>query len=166
MRNRLRLAAMSLWIAAGVAVFAQRPGDVVRWSVKQDVLRVKPGQTVTFELTGDVAPGWKLYALTQPKGGPLPLTLTVGKGKPFEIRATGVTAPVPAVHQDPNFDLPTRQYQGKVVLGVPLVAKPGASAGRHVVPVDVTFQSCSETICLRPFTQTVQLQVAVGGQSP
>ena len=160
MTRVIQLAAM-IALSATVAVLAQRPTDVVKWSVTSSGRDVKLGDTVKVEVTADVAPGWHLYALTQPKGGPNPLKIAVAKGQPFEIKAAEIAAPAPEVTRDANFDLETRQYDGKVVFTVPVSAARTATAGRHEVPLEITFQACGNGICLRPFTQTLPVSLAV-----
>jgi DsbC/DsbD-like thiol-disulfide interchange protein len=154
-------AATILALTATVGVLAQRPTDVVKWSVADGVRDVKLGATVKVEVTADVAPGWHLYALTQPKGGPNPLKIAVAKGQPFEIKASAITAPAPDVTKDANFDLETQQYDGKVVFTVPVSAAKTAPAGHQKVPIEITFQACGNGICLRPFTQTLPVNFSV-----
>jgi hypothetical protein len=116
---------------------------------------------VKVQLTADVEPGWHLYALTQPKGGPVPLSMVVGKGRPFEIKARDIEAPPPRVEPDPNFSLDTHQHEGKVLFSLPVSAKRDATPGKHTVPIDITFQACGNGICLRPFTQTLPVDITV-----
>ena len=161
MNRGIRLAAAVFVLGAGTSVFAQRPTDVVKWSVTDSVRDVKPGGVVKVALTADVAPGWHLYALTQPKGGPNPLKIAIAKGQPFDIAAADITAPAPAVTKDDNFGLETRQYDGKVVFTVPVSAARTAPSAQHEVPIEITFQACGNGICLRPFTQTLPVALTV-----
>ena len=161
MRRNASLLALALVIAAGAHVGAQRPADVVRWSSKATDVAVKAGATVPVEITADVQEGWHLYALSQPKSGPIPLLFAVAKGKPFEIRGKDIVAPKADVVKDPNFDLETHQYDGKVTFRIPVSAARTATPGAHSVPVEITFQACGNGICLRPFTQTLPIDVTV-----
>ena len=161
MRSNASRLALALVIAAGTTASAQRPADVVRWSAKAADVVVKAGATVPVEITADVQEGWHLYALSQPKSGPIPLAFAVAKGKPFEIRTRDIVAPKAEVVKDPNFDLETHQYDGKVIFRIPLSAVRAAAPGAHSVPVEITFQACGNGICLRPFTQTLPIDVTV-----
>ncbi len=160
MTRAIQLAAV-MALSATVAVLAQRPTDVVKWSVTESARNVKLEGTVRIELIADVATGWHLYALTQPKGGPNPLKIAVAKGQPFEVKAAEIAAPAPDVTKDANFDLETRQYDGRVVFTVPVSAARTATAGPYEVPLEITFQACGNGICLRPFTQTLPVKHAV-----
>src|SRR5687768_10221268 len=112
MRRNVSLLALALVIAAGAHAGAQRPADVVRWSATAADVAVKAGATVPVEITADVQEGWHLYAVSQPKSGPVPLLFAIAKGKPFEIRGKDIVAPKPDVVKDPNFNLETHQYDG------------------------------------------------------
>src|SRR5688500_6504493 len=161
MRRNVSLLALALVIAAGAHAGAQRPADVVRWSAKAADVVVKAGATVPVEITADVQEGWHLYALSQPKSGPIPLAFAVAKGKPFEIRTRALVAPKAAVVQEPNFNLETHQYDAKGACRIPLSAARAATPGPHSVPVEITCQACGNGICLRPFTQTLPIDVTV-----
>lgn len=158
MQSVTLVALLSALLAA--AAPAQRPADVVRWS-GEATAPAKPGGTLSVAMTADVQPGWYLYGLTQPKGGPKPLTFEVGKGAPFTIGLKNVKGPEPSVTSDPNFDLETRQHAGKAVFAVPVTIAASVGPGRHTIPIDVTFQSCGNGLCLRPFTQTVPVDVVI-----
>lgn len=153
--------ATTMMLAASAAVAAQRPTDVVKWSAAGGARQVSAGATVKVELTAQVAPGWHLYALTQPEDGPSPLKIAVMKGKPFEVQARDIVAPAPQVTKDDNFGLETRQHDGRVVFTVPIAAAKTVTAGAHAVPLEITFQACGNGICLRPFTQTLPVELVV-----
>jgi DsbC/DsbD-like thiol-disulfide interchange protein len=161
MTRSIRLIAAVFVLAAGAVVFAQKPTDIVKWTAKDGGRDVKAGASVSLELTAEVAPGWHLYALTQPKGGPNPLEIAVAKGSSFEIKAEAITAPAPEATNDDVFGLETRQYDGTVVFTVPISAGAAARSGKHSVPIQITFQACGNGICLRPFTQTLPIELVV-----
>lgn len=161
MNRRIRLGATCALLLIAVPVFAQRPTDVVKWTVKDGARSVVAGAAIDIELSAVVAPGWHLYALTQPKGGPNPLRIAVAKGHPFEISAKEIVGPVAQATEDDNFGLQTLQHDGTVVFRVPVNAAPTAPAGSRTVPIEITFQACGNGICLRPFTQTLPVELVV-----
>lgn len=148
-------------LCAGAVVAAQRPTDVVKWSVKPDALSLKPGSAARVAVTARMEPGWHLYALTQPKGGPKPLEIAIREGAPFSIDRPAIEAPAPRVISDPSFELETRQYDGAVTFTVPVAAARTAPAGAHEATIDITFQACGNGICLRPYTQKLPLRITV-----
>ncbi|MBA3888816.1 MAG: hypothetical protein H0X67_24285 [Acidobacteria bacterium] len=140
---------------------AQRPTDVVKWTATAARAEVKAGSIVSIEATADVQPGWYLYGLAQPKGGPIPLNFAGAKGKLFQVQPRGITGPEPVSKDDPVFDLETKMHAGRTVFTVPVLVARGVTAGSHTIPIEITFQACGEGICLRPYTQTVQVGISV-----
>ena len=114
----------------------QRPGDVVKWSASAPAKPVVAGGDVRIALTAKVEGGWKLYALTQPKGGPLPLSIVTTKGAGLAV--------------DPR-------DEDEAAFTVPVRIPKTTSAGRLVLPLEVTFQACGQSICLRPFTHDADI---------
>ena len=154
----------SIAVAAMLAapVSAQRPADIVRWSAAAAPAPVRPGGSITLEITAAIQEGWHLYALTQPKGGPNPLQIALATGSPFAVDAKGIRAPQPDVIKDENFDLETRQYERAVTFKVPVRAGRDATPGRHTLTFEITFQACGNGICLRPYTAKLPVEVTVG----
>lgn len=145
-----------LGLSAGIL---QRPVDVVKWSAIAPAA-VKPGATVQVSLTARVANGWKLYALVQPQGGPRPLDIKVAEGAPFTIARKQIGGPKPKTLQDENFDMETLYYEREAIFTVPVTLSKSVS-GTAVIPLDVTYQACGDSICLRPFTERVNVLVMV-----
>ena len=137
----------------------QRPADVVRWSAAP-VGIVAAGATVKVTVAAKVQPGWKLYAIEQPADGPKPLTFAVPKGSGFSVTATQITAPKAKVQDDENFGLQTRYYENDVSFTVP-VGVPASANGATQLPLEVTFQACGQNICLRPYTQKLQVPITI-----
>lgn len=148
-----------------VPASAQRPADIVRWSARPPSVEVKPGGTLKVEVTAVIESGWHLYALTQSAAGPPPLGIAVPAAAPFQLNSRGIEAPAPSVSADPNFNTDTHYYENNVTLSLPVVARRDAKPGKHTLPIEITFQACSNTICLRPFTQKLSVDVAVGSDT-
>jgi DsbC/DsbD-like thiol-disulfide interchange protein len=151
----LVLVLCSLLLAA-----VQRPADVVRWSASPPSAAVAPGATVKISVAAKVQPGWKLYAIEQPVDGPEPLTFDVPKDSGYALTAKQISAPKPKIQNDDNFRLQTRYYENEVSFTVPVTVPASATGAAHV-PLQVTFQACGQNICLRPFTQTLQVPITI-----
>jgi DsbC/DsbD-like thiol-disulfide interchange protein len=157
-------------LAAGIVVVsllaatvsAQRPQDLVRWTARAPDARVQPGGTATLTIVAEIADGWHVYALTQPQNGLQPLTIATSRAQGFEVRAAAIDAPLPAIATDPATKLETQSYAGSVTLHVPLNVPRRAAKGAHTVPVEITYQTCSDSICLRPHTETLSVSLTVG----
>lgn len=152
--------AFVLALAAGFAV--QRPTDIVKWSAEAPPAGVRPGAVARINLTAKIEEGWKLYALAQPKGGPIPLGIAVEKGAPFTLSAKAIVSPAPQFQKDELFGGGQTQYYEEVATFVlPVTVAPSVAAGTQTVPIDVTFQACGKELCLRPFTQRLEVKLTV-----
>ena len=160
--ERLRYdVAMVLLLLISVAMpAAQRPADVVQWSAIASSDTVSPGGTAKIVLRAHIQNGWKLYALTQPAGGPQKLSIVVPRDAPFTLSEKQIVAPAPKTMKDANFGTDSMYYEKAVEFTVPVtVAK--SAAGQVEVPLEVTFQACGAELCLRPFTQKLSVALSV-----
>jgi DsbC/DsbD-like thiol-disulfide interchange protein len=137
----------------------QRPSDVVKWSAAElRAAATTASGTVNVQLTAKIQSGWKLYALTQPQGGPKPLAIEVADGAPFTVSKKQIVAPKAKTLKDANFGLETLYYEGEAVFTVP-VSIAGSLTGTPVVPLEITYQACGNDICLRPFTEKLNVRM-------
>jgi len=158
-RRGISLLGVMLAIASVAA--AQRPTDIVKWTAVAPAKAVQVGGVAKVALTAEVEPGWKLYALTQPKGGPSPLAIKIAKDAPFAIVQKDIARPLPKVQKDDVFSLETMYYEHEAEFVVPVSIPKTATPGTQVVPIEVTFQACGQSICLRPFTQRLEVSVSI-----
>ena len=66
----------------------------------------------------EIEPGWHLYALDQPAGGPIPTTIKIGRGESVRATLAISDSPMPTVKPDPNFvvdgkPLETRYFENE-----------------------------------------------------
>jgi len=131
-----------------VAANAQNP---VSWKLDSDA-RGQEAKTFTVTLTATIEAPWHLYAIEQPKGGPVPTTISVPDGLPFKLGGK-ILSPKPIERFDENFKLQTKFFEKEVTFTVPLSA---ATDGRvDDVALNVRFQACNDTLCLPPRTVKV-----------
>jgi DsbC/DsbD-like thiol-disulfide interchange protein len=155
----LALSVMTVaWCAAAAA---QRPTDVIRWSAAGPDVPVKRGSSAMIRLTVDIEPGWHLYAFKQPPGGPRSLEVNAGKDAPIAIVTAKIDAPPPKVQHDPNFKLDTPYYDERTTITVPVRIAASAEAGSRRASLDIVFQACTERLCLRPYTETVTVDLTI-----
>jgi DsbC/DsbD-like thiol-disulfide interchange protein len=147
-----------LLLLALVSGAAQRPTDVVKWTVAAPASWTTAGGTLKLSVRASVADGWKLYALEQPEAGPTPLAFAAAK--PFAVQGKAIAGPVAKVLEDPQFGVNTRYYEKTATFTVPVVV-PADLAGMHEIPLEVTFQACGADICLRPYTQKLPVRIEV-----
>lgn len=150
-----------LLIAATVlssALVAQNPA---KWALSsgEKGKALGAGAKLTADLTATIEPGWKLYALEQPSGGPIATTIKISAGSQFEISGQIASTPKPKQAVDNLFvgedgkPLVTKYFQNGVTFSVPLRAAAETSA--ETLSLDVRFQLCNDTLCLPPKTVRV-----------
>ena len=114
--------------------------------------------TDTVVIRGVIEPGWHVYALTQPPGGPFATRVALPDGQPLEVTGTPVSEPAPHTAYDEAFRMNVQMYENEVRLLVPV------RATRVVTPADsvrvnVRYQICNASLCYP--AQTVRLAAAV-----
>jgi DsbC/DsbD-like thiol-disulfide interchange protein len=149
-----------LFLLGAAGVVSQRPADVVQWSATPVSATVDAGKTAKIVLRAQIQGGWKLYALTQPAGGPQKLSIAIAKDAPFAVTEKEIVGPAPKKMKDTNFGTESMYYEKAVEFTVPVAIAKGAS-GEVEIPLEVTFQACGAELCLRPFTQKVPVPVTV-----
>jgi len=159
-RMAFRRIQFALLLAPGLcgAGAEQRPNPTVQWAASMvSTAAVAHGSAATVELSADIQPGWHVYALTQPPGGPTPLSVTLDDNAVAQL--VGVpSGTIPEKKHDPSFDLETQFYSHSLALRLPVRVKE-AAFGRQLIPVSVRFQTCSERACQPP--TTVHLAVPI-----
>jgi len=140
----------------------QRPTDVVKWSAEKPEPASTDRRTVLVKVTADIQPGWKLYAIQQPEGGPKALAFATADGAPFRVSTGHIIAPKAKVlKQDENFAVDTHYYETRAAFTVPVAVDRAITAGTHEIPLEVTCQACANELCLRPFTQSLPGKVSI-----
>lgn len=119
---------------------------------------VKPGKKFDARLVAKIEDGWHVYGLTKIPSGPIPTQITLEKGQPFTL-AGEIGTPVPTIDRDSAFGVDVEFYTGDAEFTLPIKVDPKARPGTRQLAVNVRFQVCSGSICLRP--QTVKLTVSV-----
>jgi len=151
---------LSSWLACALLSGAFGAENPVVWTVSPPAHLAAAGTTIRVKLTAAIQPGWHLYALDQPPGGPNRTEIWVGEDQPFES-AGEVKAPKPHVIFDPNFSMQVGLYTGRTEFQVPVKVAAGTAAGRHALTIDARFQSCNDRLCLPPRTITAAADVEV-----
>ncbi len=111
----------ALSLGTGVAVHAQRPTEIVKWTATTTKATMTSANAA---LSATVADGWHVYALSQGSGGPNPLKVSVPAGSPFTLKSPVADAGT-TKHYDSNFNMETVYYLRAINLNVALE---GASA--------------------------------------
>lgn len=151
------------------AVSAQMPNPI-NLSAKLDPNPVKAGQNAKVTITAKIEPGWHLYSLTQPSGGPRATKITIDETGPFKAEGKA-TQPKPKVAADPNFSLPgqppfmTETFDGQAVFTLPIKVAADAPAGAQKLTVKFYFQVCDDHQCLAPRTKPIEVETMIAAAS-
>jgi cytochrome c biogenesis DsbD-like protein len=148
--------------AAGEAALSVRP---VKWKVvggsrPRDIVS---GRTLPLMVQADIANGWHIYSLTQKPGGPIPLRIELLGAADVLVRGV-INAPKPVRAFDPNFGIETELYSGSPRFTIP-VGVPGRSlTGLRKFQVAARYQVCSETLCLPPRTDKLDVALRISAR--
>jgi DsbC/DsbD-like thiol-disulfide interchange protein len=152
---------MSKILAVGLllATLTDEVPNPVTWSFKQAAQRpLSRGETLNLRLYADIQPGWHLYSIDQPPGGPMATEISMAPGQPFAF-AGPIVAPKSHVIFDQSFGMRVRLYTERALFTVPVKVAANAPTGAQTLVIDVRYQSCNDTLCLPP--RTIKLSVAV-----
>lgn len=138
--------------------------DPVQWTLEATTTRVRPGDAAHFRLTAQIDPGWHLYSLTTPKGGPISTKVVAHEGGP--LASAEVYQPAPERHFDPNFNIDTETFATELPLLLTGQVTKEARAGSSEVGVDVRYQVCSDRQCLPPRKKTAATSIEVDPSAP
>ena len=76
----MSIRALVLFALATSSLAQQR--NPVQWTLSPESATAPPGGTVALKLTAKMEPGWHIYALNTPSGGPTPTTVKVTPAVP------------------------------------------------------------------------------------
>jgi thiol:disulfide interchange protein len=147
-----------LFLLAAISVFAQKYNPAT-WSLRLDPTAARPGSKVLARLDAKIEPGWHLYSVTTPPGGPNPTTIRLADNPAVErFRAF---EPPPKRAFDANFNLDTETYEGEARFLIEVELKKEAAAGPSEISAEVRYQSCNERLCLPPVKRRAAATLSV-----
>jgi DsbC/DsbD-like thiol-disulfide interchange protein len=137
----------------------------VKWSLVGGSAprEIVSGRTVPLTVQADIAKGWHIYSLTQKPGGPIPLRIDLLGAADVVVRGI-IRAPQPERAFDKNFGIETELYSGSPRFTIP-VGVPGRSlTGMRKFQVAARYQVCSDTLCLPPRTDKLDVSLRIAGR--
>jgi len=150
---------LALLAATTRAEATQKPP--VHWHIKSSPAKpVKPGAKFNVAITGELEPGWHLYALEEPQSGPIATEIALTEGDPADL--IRVEEGKPKVILDPAFQVPTGFFEKAADFTLHLQLAKQASYGDQQLRVLLRYQSCNDRVCLPPVTDTVTVPFTVG----
>ena len=151
-----RYAAALLLLSANAYAAPKSPAQ---WHVKTVPAAAKAGTKIAITVSGQIDPGWHLYALEEPEGGPIATVIGLTEGDSADLLSVDESKPI--VIDDPLFHLRTGFFRGTADFTLHLRVDPGAKPGLNPLHVLIRFQSCNNQVCLPPHTDTVEVPLNV-----
>jgi len=134
--------------------------SIVQWHFKlAPVKAVKPGTKLDVVVSGKIDPGWHLYALEEPEGGPIATVVGLAEGDPADL--LGVDQGAPKIVLDRIFQQETPLFEGTADFTLHIQLAKSLEPGEHLLHVLIRYQSCDDHICLSPHTDTIPLSLQV-----
>jgi thiol:disulfide interchange protein DsbD len=133
--------------------------DPVQWSLTVKPDSVKPGGKILADLTATIQPGWHLYSLTTPKGGPNPTTVVLADNP--SVAGLRIFQPKPVRKMDASFKIDTETFEKELPLLLEVTAKPDAAPGSVDLEAQVRYQACQDTLCLPPRRKSAKTSLKI-----
>ena len=133
--------------------------DPVQWTLQLEPASSPPGSHVLAKFHAKIEPGWHLYSLTTPKGGPIPTTSSLAESP--VVAGSKLYQPKPERKLDPNFQIDTETFASQVVLLYDVELKKDAPAGPAEITAQVRYQCCNDRLCLPPKRKSVSANITI-----
>jgi thiol:disulfide interchange protein DsbD len=133
--------------------------DPVQWTLTFEPKSAPPGSHVLARFAAKIEPGWHLYSLTTPKGGPIPTTSSLADSP--VVGGFKILQPKPERKLDPNFQIDTETFANEVVLLYDVELKKDAAAGPAEVTAQVRYQCCNDRLCLPPKRKSTSATITI-----
>lgn len=133
--------------------------DPVKWTLTFEPPSAAPGSHVLAKFAAKIDPGWHLYSLTTPKGGPIPTT--AGLAESPSVAGFKIFQPKPVRKLDPNFQIDTETFADEVVLLFDIELKKDAAAGPAEIAAQVRYQCCNDRLCLPPKRKSASATITI-----
>jgi DsbC/DsbD-like thiol-disulfide interchange protein len=129
------------------------PPTPAHWELDGPKEPLAPGVTFVLGLSAHIEPGWHIYALDEPDGGPIATQIGLAENDPLMLLA--VDGPDPRMVSDPVLHQPTGMFQNAVRFKLRLRAPQKPLPPDAVSHILVRYQSCNDRLCLPPHTETL-----------
>jgi DsbC/DsbD-like thiol-disulfide interchange protein len=155
-----RCTARCSWVAAAFLVLVPaaqaQEEDVV--SAKAWITPLQGDQPAHLVIEVEVAEGWHIYSLTQPKGGPSRTKIRL-KGESLAKEPAFKATPKATAAFSEVFQLDVEEHEGRVLFFAPLELAAGVDVTKLKLEGSVNAQACNAKTCLIPknyaFTATL-----------
>ncbi len=138
-------------------------GDAAKVTVKATIEPAAANRPARLVIVAQVAPGWHIYSITQPDGGPIRSKIKLPPSTDFRLLGDFAVDPPAAVHQYNDIwpDLKVEEHSGKVTWQAPIELAPGVDPAKLEIAGAVNAQACAET-CIPPKDYKFVARLAAG----
>jgi thiol:disulfide interchange protein len=145
-----------LFLIAALPVRAQLAGESAQpdaqkvVSLKAEFTAAKDGQPARLFVTAAIVPGWHIYSITQPEGGPLATVIDVAQAAGVQVgKFTAMTEP--ARSKEAAFDnLTVESHEKSITWWAPLTLGSTVDPAKLQIRGKVRVQACDANSCLPP----------------
>ncbi len=116
--------------------------------------------TGVVEVTANIAPGWHINSVTQPKGGPIPTKITLDDTDAVTLAGDFKPNQEPRSVDAGIFDVPQEEHSGTVTWTVPVRTSKLTEPIELSIPIKFYYQACEKS-CLPP--KTLKVNAAFAG---
>lgn len=152
-----------LYLLTGILFLLQAAGAAqgeVSFALSVPEEPAPAGSIVAVEVEAEIVPGWHLYAMDIPPGGPIPTSFEVLGDEVFSSGGTARQSE-PVSWFDENFNMETNYFEGSALFTVPVRVDAEAAPGDYELRLQVEFMLCNDTTCLPPQTEEMSAMVTV-----
>lgn len=136
-----------------VSAWAIGDDNPVRW---RSFVKTAPDGTGSVTLKALIAPGWHLYDLDIPEGGPKATSFDFSDSKGVEFTGKIKPARSPLSVNDPLFGMTLSWWDANIKFTVPFKITDKSSA---TIDCKISFMSCDGNSCRPPKTERISIPV-------
>ncbi|MCE5269617.1 MAG: thioredoxin family protein [Planctomycetaceae bacterium] len=150
---------LAAWFAASLLnagapagrAFDAVPADEGVMTVESGFVPPAAGKPGCLWIRANIKPGWHIYSITQPKGGPLATKIKINLPQGVRLAGEFSASPTPKKNTDPAFDnLPVETHVGTVTWSAPLESDASVDPATAKIGGKVTAQGCDASSCEPP----------------
>ena len=154
---RVKQILIGIIILASTLSFGQFEDPVsVSASVSENA---RAGEVIEVQVIFSIDRGWHIYGMEEIKNGPIPTSIKI-IGDAIERQGI-IVEPEPTISFDEGFEMDIPHHAGRVIFNIPVKLKEVVKIGENSIIAEATYQSCNNTICYPPFTQSVDFNIVL-----
>lgn len=146
--NIKRLTYIFALLAIMVIALPGQAQNAIRWRCTAKMITATEGELTVRAI---VEPGWHLYGMKMPKGGPKPTVLDFGKSTGIKFTGDFFPSVKPTVKTDPVFGIKVSFWEKNVAFK--RTFKLTGDRKNAVIQGSVTYMGCDDETCLPPKTE-------------